>query len=46
MQRSIECLQSASGIHDMYQSTRLQDNPLDNADGGGRIIYSDDNGAS
>jgi photosystem II stability/assembly factor-like uncharacterized protein len=37
---------ATSGIHDMYQSTRLQDNPLDNADAGGRIIYSTDNGAA
>jgi photosystem II stability/assembly factor-like uncharacterized protein len=37
---------ATSNVHDMYQSTRLQDNPLDNADPGGRIIYSDDNGAS
>ena len=37
---------ATSGIHDMYQSTRLQDNPLDNADAGGRIIYSTNNGAA
>ena len=37
---------ATSGIHDMYQSTRLQDNPLDNLDNGGRIIYSATNGAS
>ncbi len=37
---------ATSGIHDMYQSTRLQDNPLDNADAGGRIIYSVNNGAA
>jgi photosystem II stability/assembly factor-like uncharacterized protein len=35
-----------SGIHDMYQSTRLQDNILDANDAGGRIIYSDNNGAA
>src|SRR5215831_6930323 len=35
-----------SGIHDMYQSTRLQDNPLDNSDAGGKIIYSTNNGAT
>lgn len=35
-----------SGIHDMYQSTRLADNPLDNADGNGKIVYSSNNGAS
>jgi hypothetical protein len=33
-----------SGIHDMYQSTRLADNPLDNADASGKIVYSTDNG--
>lgn len=37
---------ATSDIHDMYQSTRLQDNPLDNADAGGRIIYSTNNGAA
>lgn len=35
-----------SGIHDMYQSTRLQDNLLDANDPGGRIIYSTNNGAA
>lgn len=35
-----------SGIHDMYQSTRLQDNILDANDAGGRIIYSTNNGAA
>jgi hypothetical protein len=35
-----------SSIHDMYQSTRLQNNPLDNADSEGKIIYSTDDGAS
>lgn len=35
-----------SGIHDMYQSTRLQDNILDAADAGGKIIYSTNNGAA
>ncbi|MCC7303129.1 MAG: hypothetical protein IT233_10850 [Bacteroidia bacterium] len=35
-----------SSIHDMYQSTRLQDNPLDNTDNEGKIIYSLNNGAS
>ncbi|MBC7849436.1 MAG: T9SS type A sorting domain-containing protein [Chitinophagaceae bacterium] len=35
-----------SGIHDMYQSTRLQDNILDVNDAGGRIIYSSNNGAA
>ncbi len=35
-----------SGIHDMYQSTRLQDNILDANDAGGKIIYSANNGAA
>lgn len=35
-----------SGIHDMYQSTRLQDGILDANDAGGRIIYSSNNGAA
>jgi photosystem II stability/assembly factor-like uncharacterized protein len=35
-----------SGIHDMYQSTRLQDNILDATDAGGKIIYSANNGAA
>lgn len=35
-----------SGIHDMYQSTRLQDNILDANDAGGRIIYSTNHGAA
>lgn len=35
-----------SGIHDMYQSTRLQDAILDAADAGGKIIYSTNNGAA
>jgi photosystem II stability/assembly factor-like uncharacterized protein len=35
-----------SNIHDMYQSTRLQDAILDGSDGNGKIIYSTDNGAS
>ncbi|MBS1749110.1 MAG: T9SS type A sorting domain-containing protein [Bacteroidetes bacterium] len=37
---------ATSGVHDMYQSTRLKDDPLDNNDGGGKIIYSTDNGAN
>jgi hypothetical protein len=37
---------ATSGVHDMYQSTRLQDNLLDAADAGGRIIYSTNNGAA
>lgn len=35
-----------SNIHDMYQSTRLQDAQLDAADGNGKIVYSADNGAT
>lgn len=35
-----------SGIHDMYQSTRLQDAILDANDAGGKIIYSANNGAA
>jgi photosystem II stability/assembly factor-like uncharacterized protein len=35
-----------SGIHDMYQSTRLADNPLDNNDTAGKIIYSTDGGGT
>lgn len=37
---------ATSGIHDMYQSTRLQDAILDANDANGKIIYSTDNGAS
>lgn len=37
---------ATSGVHDMYQSTRLQDNLLDANDAGGRIIYSTNNGAA
>ena len=33
-------------IHDMYQSTRLADNILDNADAEGKLLYSGDNGAT
>jgi photosystem II stability/assembly factor-like uncharacterized protein len=33
-----------SNIHDMYQSTRLQDATLDSSDPNGKIIYSTDNG--
>ncbi len=33
-----------SGIHDMYQSTRLTDAQLDLADPNGKIIYSTNNG--
>jgi len=35
-----------SDIHDMYQSTRLQDGLLDAADANGRIIYSTNNGST
>ncbi len=37
---------ATSGVHDMYQSTRLQDNLLDAADAGGKLIYSTNNGAA
>ena len=37
---------ATSGVHDMYQSTRLQDALLDANDAGGRIIYSTNNGAA
>ena len=37
---------ACSGIHDMYQSTRLADNLLDNSDASGKIVYSADDGAS
>jgi photosystem II stability/assembly factor-like uncharacterized protein len=37
---------ATSNIHDMYQSTRLQDAQLDAADANGKIIYSTNNGAS
>lgn len=33
-----------SGIHDMYQSTRLADAQLDAADGNGKILYSTNKG--
>ncbi len=36
----------SSNIHDMYQSTRLQDGILDAADANGRINYSTDDGYS
>lgn len=35
---------ATSNIHDMYQSTRLQDAQLDAADANGKIIYSADKG--
>ncbi len=37
---------ATSGIHDMYQSTRLQDAQLDASDPNGKIIYSTNNGAA
>lgn len=37
---------ATSNIHDMYQSTRLQDALLDANDANGKIIYSTNNGAS
>lgn len=37
---------ATSNIHDMYQSTRLQDNILDGNDAEGKILYSTDNGQS
>jgi len=35
---------ACSGIHDMYQSTRLRDAQLDASDGSGKIVYSSDKG--
>jgi len=35
-----------SDIHDLYQSTRLADSPLNNADANGKVIVSTDQGAS
>ncbi len=37
---------ATSGIHDMYQSTRLKDAQLDANDANGKIMYSADNGAN
>jgi hypothetical protein len=37
---------ATSGIHDMYQSTRLTDAILDANDTQGKILYSTDNGAT
>ncbi len=37
---------ATSNIHDMYQSTRLQDAQLDATDGNGKIIYSTTNGGN
>lgn len=37
---------ATSGVHDMYQSTRLQDNLLDANDPAGKILYSTNGGQS
>ena len=37
---------ATSGIHDMYQSTRLADVQLDATDAPGKILYSTNNGAT
>lgn len=37
---------ACSNIHDMYQSTRLQDNILDTKDANGKIVVSSDLGAT
>lgn len=37
---------ATSTVHDIYQSTRLQDNILDAANADGKIIYSVDNGST
>ncbi len=37
---------ATSGVHDMYQSTRLTDALLDPTDANGRILYSIDDGAT
>ncbi|MBK9989963.1 MAG: hypothetical protein IPP19_04280 [Verrucomicrobia bacterium] len=37
---------ATSDIHDIYQSTRLANSPLDSADGNGKVIVSTDQGAS
>ena len=37
---------ATSAIHDLYQSTRLADNPLDNADSEGKILFSVNGGSS
>jgi hypothetical protein len=37
---------ACSNIHDMYQSTRLADAQLDANDGNGKIVYSNDDGAT
>jgi hypothetical protein len=37
---------ASSKVHDMYQSTRLQDAQLDAADSEGKLLYSSDKGAT
>ncbi|HEY4301898.1 MAG TPA: FG-GAP-like repeat-containing protein [Candidatus Didemnitutus sp.] len=37
---------ATSDIHDMYQSTRLADSPLNNADANGKVITSTNSGAA
>ena len=37
---------ATSNIHDMYQSTRLQDAQLDATDAEGKVLYSTNNGAT
>ncbi|MEO6691202.1 MAG: T9SS type A sorting domain-containing protein, partial [Saprospiraceae bacterium] len=37
---------ACSNIHDMYQSTRLGDNPLDLNDANGKIVFSTDQGVN
>ena len=37
---------ATSDIHDLYQSTRLADSPLNNADANGKVIVSANQGAS
>ena len=37
---------ATSGIHDLYQSTRLKDAQLDASDGSGKIYYSTDDGTN
>ena len=37
---------ATSDIHDLYQSTRLADNPLNNADANGKVLVSADQGVS
>jgi hypothetical protein len=37
---------ATSDIHDMYQSTRLADSPLNNTDANGKVLVSTNNGAA